>query len=370
MNIKLAYKKKIDFQQLILNGTIFLLGLNYLIYCFFSDDQYKNALRIFLIPILAVAIFYRRKFSRTHLIILAASLYALAINGDMALNIAFILIISVISITLCGLEKEFVRILNRTQILLSIIVLIALLLGIVTPKSMTVGGRIRNDLGFMNINSAAVFFSSTILLYCMCTEKMVWHKAIFVLLLSVFLWRLTDSRTSFLGILLFFITLFILYLLRKKKKIQRWYLTISAVVLLCSPLLWQSGVLNNFLFNQLLSLRPRLFSKYCQDSSIINLFIGGSKAGEIDNAWLMLLYNIGLPLYIAFGALTLRALRRLVDVGNCRSASFLIMMLAVGMMETLPLRCEILTAILFWYIVIKYGTFRKSNPILLKEDKR
>ena len=31
------------------------------------------------------------------------------------------------------------------------------------------------------------------------------------------------------------------------------------------------------------------------------------------------------------------------------------MMLAVGMMESLPLRAEILTANLFWYILAKYG---------------
>lgn len=355
MNIRLMRRPKIKYQELLLNCSVLLLSVNYLMYSFFSNDQYKDVLRILVVPVLALAIVQRHKFTSKHLLVLAAAAYSLIMGGTMALNIAFILAVSVVSVTLCKSEKEYVRILNKVQTVLFGVVVASLLIGVVTPQVTTVGGRTRSDLGFMNINSAAIFFSATLLLYCMYAEKLTWHKILILFLLSVLLWQVTDSRTSFIGLLLYFVMLLFFKWTVKKKRLQKICLTVGALLVLCSPLIWHLGTLNNLMFNQLLSMRPQLFSNYCAKSSELSLLLGGSKAGEIDNAWLMLLYNVGLPLYIAFAAITLRALWRLADVGEYRSVAFLIMMLAVGMMESLPLRAEILTANLFWYILAKYG---------------
>ena len=139
-----------------------------------------------------------------------------------------------------------------------------------------------------------------------------------------------------------------------------------AAVMFVFPFIWGLPFLSNSALNRLLSIRPHYYYEYIKNNPLPFFLFGGSKAVEIDNTYLLLLYNCGIMGYAAIAAITVVALDSMVRGDRYREVCFCIAMLVYGQLEGTLVRPEILCVPVFWICIIK--GFTKNDLIITAKD--
>lgn len=331
---------------------ISLLGTNFLLYGFFPFFILKNIVRLLTV---AVILFYictaNREYSFRELVCVIISLYLLLLGGNMTLNISFIILTS-ICMSDC---KDIEKICFICSAFLAAVVTISLITHIVQANVYVQGDRIRNTLGFYNVNAGSIFIFSVLILFLYSRKNISIIHIVISLIISTVIYHVTNSRTAFLGLVIFCT----IYEIITKCNMLAYLIIVLDVLCLLSPLLWLIPQFNDLEFDKLLSGRPHVFIDYIHSNTTMNFIIGGSNVKEVDNFYLMLFYNVGVILYVIFAIITLYSMIYYKDNKDYKSISYVSSILFIGLMESGALRCEIICMLVFWMLILK--PFISSN---------
>lgn len=338
--------------MVLIYSVISLLGLNYLLYSFFDLGSVRNLVRAAVAGLMLILLVLRLaedKIHRREMLMLLLALWQILMGGTNGLNLAFLLILTVI---LAGYrECRIATVVFRVMTALSVLVALCLVLGIEENEIYTVGTRTRHKLGFINVNAASMFFFSALAAYLLHRGGKVklWEIAI-VLAVEGLIFVFTDSRTP----LLCLVIMAALYLLlpRLPEKAVRLCCRVGIGLLFLSPYLWVMPVFNSPLVNKILSLRPMYCDEYFRSQNAFTFLLGGTRIPELDNGYLLLLFNIGVILYTAVCFLVRNAAERLHSGGEYMPLAYAITMLLCSVMEGSVLRPELLCAPLLWVILM------------------
>ena len=337
--------------------AILLLGVNYLLYRFWEIESLKNVMRggaaLFLLLCIIVD---KKKIKLTEVVLLIFAAYLIVINGDVSANIGFLLLCAIAPVRN---DNAVYKQINKIQLCLTAVVLMMLATGLKSGVSYSFGSRrLRFTLGFDNVNAAAGFFFSVLVIWLYTRKSMNWWQAALAIGLVAALFIVTDSRTPFFASVCYFgVYWFTRYV--KKKWFRRCYYWAAAVVMLVS-------FLNRFLLSAfpsldaLLSLRLSLTADYMASNSLFNLVLGGGKAVAVDNAYVDLLYNAGILFYAFFVYAVLAASKFYLYSGSRKELSFIMSVLVFGLMESSFLRAELLFSVVFWILIIRPVVSRKQ----------
>lgn len=325
-----------------------LLGINYLFYSFFQFDFNRNLLRVIAGVFLLLSIFLSKSISQREMFLVPVAIYMIAINGSLSSNIAYI-ILSALAIPYVA-DIVWKR-LNAIQVFYTVMIFFCLLTGVVHYRITTSGGRIRNTLGFVNVNSAALFFFSLLIIWILQLSEIRVKHLIITIIVSFVVYRYTDSRTVFICSNIFAVC----YLLFRKcngKKTATLFCVIVSLFYL-SPML--IILLQRYYPNLdvILSFRLTNYMEYIGGHDAKTLLLGGSRLEGIDQFYLCLLYNGGLVFYSFTMIMSLVSLYKYVTSKDSGYAAFIIAVSSYGLMESGVIRCELLCMIMFWYLLIR-----------------
>lgn len=349
---------------ILIYSVIGLLGLNYLLYSFFDLGGIRNLIRaaaaggMFLLLLLRFA---DDKLGRRQVVMLGLAACQILLGGTNGLNIAFLLILTVV-------VAEYPRCRVSTVVFwimvgLTVLVAVSLLLGIQENEVYQVGNRIRHKLGFENVNSASMFLFTLLTAYLLHRgEKAGGLDLASVMVLEVISFLFTDSRTPLLGLIL----MVALYLVipRIPENVTRWLARVAVALLFLTPYLWPLPVVNSDLVNKILSLRPMYCDAYFRDQNALTFLIGGSRLKELDNGYLLLMFNTGVIVYTVIYFQVQSAVENLCRGGKRMELAFVLTMLACSVLEGSAVRPELLCAPLLWILILE-ALPGKGRPSLI-----
>ena len=329
---------------------LFLLSLNYIIYAFWGITEAKLVLRLLVAAALVADAAYqilKKQAGKSLLFVLAVVAVLGLQQGVISFNAALLVLLAAVLRTkrLSGIYAASYII----SMLLLVLVLVCLVFGFVENSPYVVGDRYRMPFGFYNVNAAALFAFSGIITYVLSRKSFRIKEWALALLLTTFVYLTTDSRTAFLSMMVFLAAWLVLPKL-PKKHCRILVLALVAIMFL-TPAFWSLKVVNDGWVNQILSLRPAFYAQFIQENSIWNLLIGGSQAGEIDNYYLLQLFNCGIFLYVAGELVVLTAIDMLLKKGKYLEIGFCLSMLLYGQFEAVLIRPEIVCVPVFWVII-------------------
>lgn len=329
--------------------AILLLGVNFLLYRFWEIESLKNVIRgvaaFFLVLCL---IFEKKKIKRIEIVLLICAAYLIVINGDISANISFLLLCAIAPVK--NDDAMFKKI-NIIQLILGALVVFLLATGLKANNIYNIGGRIRLMLGFNNVNAATGFFFSVLIIWLYTRKKMAWWHLIAAVVVVTVQYLLTNSRTPFFASIVY-LGMYWLSRYARKKWFKRAYLWVVGIVLVLP-------FLNNILMavfpqlNNLLSMRLSLAANYIHNNSIIHLLIGGSKEASVDNAYIILLYNAGIFFYAFFAYAVLISSEHYLKTRSRKELAFIMSVLVNGLMESPPMRAELLFSVVFWILILR-----------------
>ncbi len=338
---------QIDVGKLFVYLAIFLLCFNYLLYNFFGFSEIKNYVRIVAILFILASLFFKRELTLFNCVLLVTIAFIIAGNGVDSLNIAacFLLAISI------DFDVKTFDIVHKVSLLLSIVVLVSLMSGVVKGKQyVDTQERIRNTLGFGNVNSASLFFASYIICFFMSKEKIKVYHIIYALAISLILYLKTDSRTA-LGAVIVFLVVYITLLSRFNNVFKNLFLLLE-IVLFISPIFWILPLSSSM--DKFLSFRVTYFRNYIESNDLANLLLGGTQIADIDNFFLILLFNVGIVGYLLLCYLIFKSSKNLIHSNKNKELALIITILTVGLVESTGVRVELGMTMLFWVVVIYY----------------
>ena len=335
--------------------SIFLLEFSFLMNNFFRQPTLSFVF-ILLSTIFLYSTVFKQLISRRHLIILISTCAMfLVIPSSFSINIVFIILFIFAINSLGNIDDVFKYSIWGYYAILCIVFL-SLMLGIVDNTIFYLGGRIRYDLGFININNFPSLWISFFCIYFLYSEKK-FMPIMFLLMLSFIIYRFTDTRTAFFASLLI---VFIYYLM---KYMNRRFLKIGiylfVTILFFSVFLffiYDFSDTNSFL-NILLSDRLYYFQKYIESQDVVNYLLGGG-SGEIDNCFLLIFCNFGIVIYLFVFLRVLKTVKLLLNFKEFDKLAFIIVMLASASVESVILRPQFMSTVVFWYIIVFY---KKKN---------
>ena len=246
---------------------------------------------------------------------------------------------------------------------LTALVAVSLLLGIQENEVYQVGNRIRHKLGFENVNSASMFLFTLLTAYLLHRgEKAGVLDLAAVMVLEVISFLFTDSRTPLLGLIL----MVALYLVipRIPENIARWIARVAVALLFLTPYLWPLPVVNSDLVNKILSLRPMYCDAYFRGQNALTFLVGGSRLKELDNGYLLLMFNTGVIVYTVIYFQVQSAVENLCRGGKRMELAFVLTMLACSVLEGSAVRPELLCAPLLWILILE-ALPGKGRPSLI-----
>ena len=334
-------------------SVIALLGMNYLLYSFFDLGGVRNLVRAAAAGVMLLLLILRLadgKIRQRQVLMLMLAAWQILSGGTNGLNIAFLLIltVAVAGYRECRISTVVLWVMTG----LTAIVVISLLLGIETNEVYTVGTRTRHKLGFTNVNAASMFLFTLLSAYLLYRgqKAKIWDLAA-VMAIEILTFLFTDSRTPLLGLML----MVALYLLLPKlpRKLVNRCCAVGITLLFLTSYLWPIPAVNSELVNKLLSLRPMYCDEYFRSQSALTFLLGGTRVPELDNGYLLLLFNTGVIVYSAIYFLVRNAARQMLEQGDHMELSFVITMLCCSVLEGSAVRPELLCAPVLWTLILE-----------------
>ena len=334
-------------------SVITLLGLNYLLYSFFDLGSVRNLVRAAAAGLMLLLLLLRLadgKIRRRQVLMLLLAAWQILSGGTNGLNIAFLLILTA---AVAGYrECRIATVVFWVMTGLTALVAASLLLGIEVNEVYTVGTRTRHKLGFINVNSASMFLFTALAAYLLHRgEKVKLPDLAAVLVIEVIAFLFTDSRTPLLGLLI----MVLMYLLmpRIPENVLRICCRVGIALLFLSSYLWVLPAVNSPIVNKILSLRPMYCDEYFRSQSAISFLLGGSRIKELDNGYLLLLFNTGVIVYTAIYFMVQTAAEQMLRRREFLPLAYLVAMLACGLLEGSAVRPELLCAPLLWVLILE-----------------
>lgn len=353
------------YKKIIVFSVLLLLGMNYLLFSFFRIPGLQNYVRLGIAAVMALHCLLRllaKDLQRKDFVLMIGAAALLITDGAITFNLTFLLVLTIV-LRSVSFEDLLGHATTASTILL-MVVLVSLTLGVVDNSLYSVGDRHRITMGFANVNGTSVFAFSIMLIFFLSVKK-VQGTFSWVYIASVLVvYILTNSRTMLMAA----VALFVAWLLleRLPKRTARMVVFAVAAVMFVFPFIWGLPFLSNSALNRLLSIRPHYYYEYIKNNPLPFFLFGGSKAVEIDNTYLLLLYNCGIMGYAAIAAITVVALDSMVRGDRYREVCFCIAMLVYGQLEGTLVRPEILCVPVFWICIIK--GFTKNDLIITAKD--
>ena len=350
-------------------SVIYMLGLNFLLYSFFDLNSLRNLLRLGAAGLIMILLLFRLtegSLRQRQVFLLLLAGWQIVSGGTSGLNFAFLLMLTtaVAGYRHCRIHQ----VVFRVMVVLTGLVLLSLLLGIEKNEVYTVGKRTRHMLGFINVNSASIFFMIGLSSYLLMREekaKLTDLGAVLALETVVFLF--TDSRTPMLCI--FLMVLLIVLLPRIPRKWAGKLLYFGIALLFVTPYLWLLPAVNSPLVNKVLSLRPLYFDAYFREQSALTYLFGATRQAELDNAYLLILFGTGLVVYLTVYFAVQSAAKQMLNGKRHVKLAFLIMMLCCSVMESAAVRPELLCAIVLWVMILEEIPGKGRESILLTRGR-
>lgn len=339
-----------------LDAPLLFLGLNYVFYNALAINELKTLLRISAILLLLVGWVLKKeyKIEKTMLVGLLFSVFALILNGTVAIDFFVIMFLSIcVTYPLEALVKSAFKM----NVLLVFLMLFLMKLHIVNNTGYVSSmGRLRYTLGFENPNVAALFYSSAVYLLLVSQAKIKHVIIIISFFAACAVYYYTDSRTSFLALLVFIFLEEIYRLLCRKDYERAKRIYGKGAIIICDTLfalnLLSVFMIDKFMrFDKLLSFRISTFSKMIADAGWRGFFFGGTYH-TVDNFYYMLLFQYGIFIYLFTAVATHFAIKNMIKNEDIRYVALLVGMLLVAMMESSLIRPEILVTLVFWKVVL------------------
>ena len=336
------------FSALCCLGAVVLLGTNYLIYAFFKNESIsRTIIRIVAGLLFICSVLLSGKIAKKDILLVFFALYLLLIQGTVTQNIAYIILATV---AFRHQASNLWKYVSNYQFFLAIVVIICLSLGIVENTKTTYFHRVRYSLGFINVNSAAIFFFSVVIIWVMKLKRVTWRHYLIALAGSYCVYRITDSRTAFASIIVFILCC--VFFERWHGKRVEWIVYGIEVFFFLSPFFTALFYHSFSRYDFLLSYRLSYYYAYFYQNSLQSLLLGGSRIKEVDSYYLLFLYNSGLLFYTYTGIRVIYSSKAFFTQKRMRELSFVLSILAFGVMESAPIRCEIICMMLFWNLIL------------------
>lgn len=334
-------------------SVILLLGLNHLLYSFFDLGGIRNLVRAGAAGVMLLLLVLRLaegSIRRRQVVMLLLAAWQILSGGTNGLNIAFLLILTV---AVAGYRDcDISRVVFRVMVVLTAVMLGSLLLGIEENEIYTVGTRTRHKLGFVNVNSASMFLFTLLSAYLLHRDQKTKPVELAVVMgIEILLYVFTDSRTPLLGLAM----MIAMYLLLPKlpERVVRQGFRIIIAMLFLTSYLWTLPVVNSEFGNILLSRRPLYCDEYFRNQSAWTFLFGGTRIPELDNGYLLLMFNVGVMVYTAVYFLIQSAAEHLLSRKQYMKLAFVITMLCCSVLEGSALRPELLCAPILWVIILQ-----------------
>ncbi len=263
-----------------------------------------------------------------------------------------------------------------------IFIFMSLQLGLTDNISYVVGERVRMTFGFNNVNAFSSLVYSFAIIFFLSKNITIKHYMFVTGLIFIFYYY-TDTRTTTGAFLIYLVCFIILKVIfkqkrgKKNKNLLKAVLTIAAllpvVLSFVSPI-----ILDKFnILDDLTSKRLGRFANYINANNLINIVFGGTTLGDVDNAFLILLYNTGILFTLLVLYMIIIAIIRLIDMKESKYIAFIISFMYLNAFESLLVRPEILISICFWCVIYKtlyttsfrllvHGTYEYSDLKILK----
>lgn len=337
--------------SLLLAGS-FVLGLNYVLYNVFGLEAIRVPIRITALGMFVISAlldFKSLKFDVLFLPMLGLAFLSLALNGLDALNmlavLLFVLAASPYSLSdvLSDLLKCFV--------VIAIIYALAVVAGFASLTSYVMNGRVRNTLGFLNVNAAALFFFPLLLLLAKKRPR-AWMVNCGVALAFVFLFIVTDTRSLLLGAGVYYVSYILFRFMSKGKTFSGLKGAVGIMVLYASiAIAFSLPLLAGTELDQALSWRPTLFHESLAGFTPFDWLFGSSSFQEVDNSFIVIVGHYGILFLTCVIAILHKAILRCSECGYAWSYSYLLSILVCGSFESFIYRPELIVTLAFWLVV-------------------
>jgi len=226
--------------------------------------------------------------------------------------------------------------------------------------------RIRYDFGFGHPNTVTIYYWGlfmSILLYVYISRyrNLLWWIGGILLVISIYLYSETISRTFIMAVIIFILVLGY-YTIRSRFK-ENYRIGYSRYVWYLLPLLLTIATIffainvNDYPKLDILFSRRLTFYKQLLDGlSPLQYLLGTTAFSDIiiDNSYLHLLFEAGIFLFIYFIWLYFFAIKNIIRQQNFVVIAIFISFLVYGLMESLLLFGVIIGNNLFWVLLYRY----------------
>ena len=332
-------------------GALFALAINFLLYSTNNFSGIQTPLRILSCGMLVCAACFNFKKIRLDLLlilILAKSMLTSMLVGIESINLLLIALVGMVASSY-GMEC-CQRILYKLAITLIALYVILWGIGLIRLGMTAYSGRVRNNLGFTNVNAASLFFIGVSLIPLSAKKRRV-LPAIASLALIIAINSLTDSRSAILFAFAL-IGLCLLFALFEKKGKWRYQFRMAQIIVigavgvsLLLPLFRATPL------DALLSFRPLSYYSAIKGLSIIEIMMGASTPVEIDNSYLLFMLVYGAITLLLLLLFLLRGVRGLAEQGEWIPLAFVSSMVLLGIVEGCLYRPEPVVTLAFWTYV-------------------
>lgn len=280
-------------------------------------------------------------------------------GGAIVLNLIYL---GVVLSCFCSLNVEREEVLYCSLVasfLVIFLYLVYLGVGGVSFEPVTIGGRTRYYFGFTNPNKVGVVAYSLVVLSVLYFFRRNNFLIFIVCVPLVAIAVYSDSRTSLYALALFAGLAILPFLVRLRKLM----FLIPMVFLVGS--FYVSCLNDNEFANLILSNRPIDFHEFLSGLDVYGFLVGASSDGyRVDNSYILAYFAIGplgvlLFLYLLF--------RSGYGVFSGLEFSFMVSIMAYGLMEGVLVRVEFPIVIYFYYLIIGRGRviFQSSETVRL-----
>lgn len=229
--------------------------------------------------------------------------------------------------------------------------------GIITNISYEVyydGWRIRSTGGFVNVNTFSIYLLTPAILLIMEYGKnfLSWGIA-FILVISVY--AKSDTRTSIMAFILFGIVYCGLRLLQKMHLNLRqiggsikMLLVLPCIISFLSPVLLEKVSVLNKVFSGRLGVNTEFMTHFTIGTVLLG---GGGNRYQIDNMYLMLIFNMGICMLLFLFYIAFKVIDQLIYENNIKDIAFLFTCFYIGIMEAIFIKPGFCLSTMMWFIM-------------------
>lgn len=338
--------------------SLIILVINYIGYQTQSSWGLKTPMRIAALSLVILSVFINAQTMATRLefaflvAILVSLFFSDALFGNINLLMIFLIVFAAKDMSM----SEFLKAANTANVIGLAFYLALALCGMIQFNTYTLGLRTRTSLGFSNVNAASQFvLSLTFMIYLIKPSAI--RTTVFIII-NYLSYSITNSRTTFVAIIIYLISAFFANLSTKNEKTV--VLRLAATLLVVISFL--SSVLLPLLMNiypqidVVLSWRPAIFGNTWKLISLKQLLLGGASI-EVDNSPACLVLSSGIIIALITMYLYIKRINTTIKCRNATKSAFLITMLCIGIVESVWIRAEIMLSLVMWKMIME-DTFK------------